>query len=133
MSDFWLTNSWKFIYPCLRVTIRHKREYFSGLNSGGDDSIKPVFSAVDCHIILADMEPNHIQSDVQSDNIPDLCETPCPKIYANSGTWVDKAKDGCTYVETEEASGDRLWVWAKEYPSKDDLYDFQGFVEIETL
>jgi len=66
--------------------------------------------------------------DTKSDNAPDPDKTPCPVIYANSGTWVDNARNGCTYVETEEADG-KLYVRVKEYPSKTVLDDFQGFVE----
>lgn len=69
--------------------------------------------------------------DDKSDNAPDPEQTPCPVIYANSGTWVDKSRNGCTYVETEEA-GDRLYVRVKAYTKDSDevMGDYEGFVEI---
>lgn len=40
----------------------------------------------------------------------------CRQIYANCGAWVDTAKEGCTYVETEEAAGaKRHYVRIKKY------------------
>jgi UDP-2,3-diacylglucosamine pyrophosphatase LpxH len=67
--------------------------------------------------------------DAKSDNARDPNQTPCPVIYANSGTWVDQAGYHGTYVETEESQG-RCWVRVKEYPSKKVIADFEGFVEI---
>jgi UDP-2,3-diacylglucosamine pyrophosphatase LpxH len=54
-------------------------------------------------------------------------------IYANTGAWVDGAKDGCTYVETEAADGN-LHVRLKGYrddapnPPKEFIKD-EGYVE----
>ena len=57
---------------------------------------------------------------------PDV--TPCRTIYANSGAWIDSAKYGCTYVETEEV-GNRLHVSVKAYPGKNIISGWKGFVE----
>jgi len=54
-------------------------------------------------------------------------------IYANCGAWVDSAKDGCTYVETEVVDGN-LHVRLKGYqddtpnPPKDFIKD-EGSVQ----
>ena len=55
-------------------------------------------------------------------------------IYANSGAWVDSAKDGCTYVETEVVDGN-LHVRLKGYqddtpnPPKDFIKN-EGYVQV---
>jgi UDP-2,3-diacylglucosamine pyrophosphatase LpxH len=56
-------------------------------------------------------------------------DDPCTGIYANSGSWVDSCKDGCTYVETEEIPNQgRHYVRLKRYPG-DTVID-EGFVKI---
>lgn len=69
------------------------------------------------------------------DDLSDLAANPgdnaCRTIYANSGTWVDLAKDSCTYVETEEVPNQkRLYVRVKEYPGKTVINTYEGFVEM---
>ena len=55
-------------------------------------------------------------------------------IYANCGAWVDSAKDGCTYVETEVVDGN-LHVRLKGYqddtpnPPKDFIKN-EGYVQV---
>jgi UDP-2,3-diacylglucosamine pyrophosphatase LpxH len=60
------------------------------------------------------------------DPAQDSSKDPCYSIYANCGTWVDKCKDGCTYVETERIpSESRHYVRVKGYPGNaliDDGY-----------
>lgn len=77
---------------------------------------------------------NNAESDVQSDNAPDRIKTPGTTIYANSGTWIDHAKGGCTYVETEETKkidGNQLHVRVKRYKCvREDKVIYEGFVEI---
>jgi UDP-2,3-diacylglucosamine pyrophosphatase LpxH len=59
-----------------------------------------------------------------SDNTGHTSDDPCIYIYANSGTWVDQGKKGCTYVETEEVqSTKRHYVRVKKYPSGDSIYE----------
>jgi UDP-2,3-diacylglucosamine pyrophosphatase LpxH len=59
-----------------------------------------------------------------SDNTGHTSDDPCIYIYANSGTWVDQGKKGCTYVETEEVqSTKRHYVRVKKYPSGDSFYE----------
>ncbi len=71
------------------------------------------------------------ENDVQSDNAADPNENACRNIYANSGTWVDQARKGGTYVETEEAQDEkRLYVRVKEYPGKTVINAYEGFVEL---
>jgi UDP-2,3-diacylglucosamine pyrophosphatase LpxH len=58
-------------------------------------------------------------------------ETPCRAIYANCGTWVDKAKNGCTYVETQEvATHRRHYVRVKKYPGNEIFDGNEGFIEM---
>jgi UDP-2,3-diacylglucosamine pyrophosphatase LpxH len=65
-----------------------------------------------------------------SENVTVSPRTPCRAIYANCGTWVDKAKQGCTYVETEEvANKRRYYVRVRKYPSKKLYQAMEGFVE----
>jgi len=64
-----------------------------------------------------------------ADNTGHTSDDPCIYIYANSGTWVDQGKYGCTYVETEEdAKKGRHYVRVKSYPSKTILEE--GFVKL---
>jgi hypothetical protein len=57
------------------------------------------------------------ESNVQSEDPGIPREIPCSCIYANSGTWVDLGKHGCTYVETEETADERRhYVRLKKYP-----------------
>ena len=61
-------------------------------------------------------------------------ENACMKIYANSGTWVDSAGEGGTYVETEEAEakeGKRLYVRLKKYTRTEDVITDWGFVSVK--
>jgi UDP-2,3-diacylglucosamine pyrophosphatase LpxH len=63
--------------------------------------------------------------------VPD--ENACLTIYANSGTWVDQAKKGCTYVETEEVQTQdekRLYVRVKRYPGNAIISGYEGFVKL---
>jgi hypothetical protein len=56
-------------------------------------------------------------------------DDPCEYIYANSGTWIDKGKYGCTYVETEEVPDEkRHYVRVKKYPENTSVDE--GFVEM---
>jgi hypothetical protein len=66
-----------------------------------------------------------------SNSLPDdtgaAKKIPCSRIYANSGTWVDLGKYGCTYVETEEVTDERRhYVRLKKYPSNTCIDE--GFV-----
>ncbi|HYA40474.1 MAG TPA: metallophosphoesterase [Syntrophobacteraceae bacterium] len=55
-------------------------------------------------------------------------DTACETIYANSGTWVDYAGKCGNYVETE-IDGNRLYVRVKEYPGKNVIKGYAGFIE----
>ncbi|MHC1727282.1 MAG: hypothetical protein AB9866_14960 [Syntrophobacteraceae bacterium] len=82
------------------------------------------------HTHVPNMGKSYYESGVHSDNAENLTETPCRTIYANSGTWVDKAGEGCTYVETEEALDEkRLYVRVKRYPKNTVVSDYEGFIE----
>jgi hypothetical protein len=83
------------------------------------------------HTHIPAMEPNNIQSGVQSDNAPDPSQTAFDTIYANSGTWIDNSSNGCTYVETEGATDQGpLWVRVKTYPGDIVMPGYEGFVDI---
>jgi hypothetical protein len=67
------------------------------------------------------------ESNAPSGDIGVPREIPCSCIYANSGTWVDLGKHGCTYVETEEKADERRhYVRLKEYPG--NICIKEGFV-----
>jgi UDP-2,3-diacylglucosamine pyrophosphatase LpxH len=73
---------------------------------------------------------SHYQTGTMTHNGGDSPNTPCRTIYANAGTWVDKSKSGCTYVETEDVPGDkRLYVRVKSYPGNAVVADYEGFIE----
>jgi UDP-2,3-diacylglucosamine pyrophosphatase LpxH len=56
-------------------------------------------------------------------------DEPWRNIYANSGTWVDASKYGCTYVETEEVPEKRRhYVRVITYPA--NTCSYEGFVEM---
>lgn len=69
------------------------------------------------------------QYDPFSDKTAHTSDDPCRYIYANSGTWVDKGKYGCTYIETEEVSDKkRHYVRVKKYPDNTCIHE--GFVKM---
>lgn len=73
---------------------------------------------------------SHYQTATGGHNGGDSPNTPCRTIYANAGTWVDKAESGCTYVETEDVPGQkRLYVRVKGYPGNKVIADYEGFME----
>ncbi len=83
------------------------------------------------HTHVPIMCKSYYDGDVQSDNAPDPNESACRTIYANSGTWVDLARKGGAYVETEEVQDEkRLYVRVKEYPGNTIISDYGGFVEL---
>lgn len=71
-----------------------------------------------------------LYNDSRKDEANDPREVACRVIYANSGTWVDLAKKGGTYVETEETDENRLYVRIREYPGNTIISDYERFVEI---
>ena len=78
------------------------------------------------HTHTADMQ-REFENPENPNYICDPDTTPCRTIYANSGTWIDSSKYGCTYVETEE-EGNRLHVRVKSYPENNVVKDWRGFV-----
>lgn len=81
------------------------------------------------HTHVATMWRGDFDTNSGSDNAPDPVTTPCPVIYANSGTWVDSSGSHGNYVEVEKGK-DRLSVRVKEYPSNKVIGNYQGFVEV---
>lgn len=75
------------------------------------------------------MKKEDWESGERGDETEDQGENPSRAIYANSGTWVDHAREGGTYVETEEADRN-LYVRVREYPGNTTIGDYEGFVEI---
>lgn len=63
------------------------------------------------------------------DKNPPTSDAPYQYIYANSGTWVDQCKYGCTYVETEEVQ-DKKRHYVRVKKSPDNTCIDEGFVEM---
>ncbi len=63
-------------------------------------------------------------------NANDPEKTTCRAIYANSGTWIDSAGEGGSYVETEDVQDEkRLYVRVMRYPGETVIEDYAGFIE----
>ncbi len=91
----------------------------------GDSQFKVVIFG---HTHNAEMQP--IYKNPGNPNFIQNKDEPFRAVYANSGTWIDDTKHGCTYVETEE-DGNRLYVRVKGYPSQRVIDNCEGFVEIQ--
>jgi UDP-2,3-diacylglucosamine pyrophosphatase LpxH len=81
------------------------------------------------HTHHSDLVPQDLDPNADPSTHP--ADTPWHHIYANCGTWIDKSKNGCTYVETEEdAKKERHYVRLKSYTKEGAALIREEFVKL---